>query len=544
MVLGTTAGILERGVNWCKERATRLGSSDDGESHLSVSPDRRRFLQQAGTTAAVAGVGVSATSGSASAYTPVGPDLITCGGLSRTEDSELPWDSGGEYGGWRGTEHFGVDGGSIDNTPLVFVHGNGGDACNFEEHAQKLLDSGWSGDELYAITFRNKSSYHTAMRDQLDDFVQQVLSETGESQVSIVSHSLGVTGSRFWMEDLDRFDWVDTFVGLNGGNHGVCVCPGCYDTTLDGNYNEWLSEGKSCQFIAAQCFADPDHPLYELNLPDETPGNIDYHTVRGFYDPLFYCNPFSPYLDGADNNLIYRNHTSSLVDDGTKADVDEWCSDGEDATETPSSEAVSWWVEADVDEYGDTYSVVEVARNATEYDLRASIINPDGEEEEYAYIYDYELDDGDVRVDLQMNGYDAAADAGEWTLLVEYDDYDKDGVFHEDSVTFEDYDPIMVHDEYEHSQDSDGDYYLDRWEITVENQGDIPLHVTDINVEVDGETDYEYPDRTLRSGDRDTYVCTDTDTWLSDGTGQYDVNFEMDVDDQLWATGTFDFTVE
>lgn len=37
---------------------------------------------------------------------------------------------------------------------------------------------------------------------------------------------------------------------------------------------------------------------------------------------------------------------------------------------------------------------------------------------------------------------------------------------------------------------------------------------------------------------------TPRDTWLSDGTGTYDVNFEMDVDDQLWATGTFDLTAE
>ena len=542
MVLGSTVGLLERGVDWCKDKATRLRGEESASSHLSVSPDRRRFLQQTGAAAAVAGVGASAATGGASAYTAVGPELISCDGLSRTADTELPWDSGGSYGGWRATEHFGVSGGGVDSTPVVFVHGNGGDACNFEEHAQFLLDNGWSGDELYSITFRDKSSYHVDMRDQLDDFVQNVLAETGASQVSIVCHSLGVTGSRFWMDDLDRYDWVSNFVGLNGGNHGVCVCPGCYDTTLDGDYNQWLSEGKACQFIAVQCFADPDHPLYELNLPDETPGDTDYFTVRGFFDPLFYCNPWSPYLDGADNNLIYRNHTSSLVDDGTKADVNQWCTDAEDAEATASSEDVSWWVEANVDGYGDTYSVVEVAQNATDYDLYVSLIDPNGEEADYDWIYDYEMDDGDVRVDLEMNGYDAAADPGEWELRVEYDNYA--GLFHRDTATFDDYDPVMVEDSYDYSQDSYGDWYLSGWQITIENQGDIPLYVTDVTVEIDGETDYEYPERTLAPGERDTYTCTDSDTWLSEGTGTYDVNFEMDVDDQLWATGTFDVTVE
>jgi hypothetical protein len=342
------------------------------------------------------------------------------------------------------------------------------------------------------------------------------------------------------MDDLDRFSWVANFVGLNGGNHGVCVCPGCYDTTLDGDFNQWLSEGKACQFIAVQCFADPDHPLYELNLPTETPGDIDYFTVRGFFDPLFYCNPFSPYLDGADNNLIYRNHTSSLVDDGTKADVDAWCSSASETESSPGD--VSWWVDVNLDGYGDTYGVVKFEQNASDYDLRASLIDPDGYEADYAYIYDYEMDDGDVTVELDMNGYDAVADAGEWELLVEYDNYD--AVFHQDTVTFDEYNPTMVADSYDYYQDSYGDYYLDRWEITIENKGDIPLYVTDVSVEIDGETDYEYPERELAPGERDTYVCTDTDTWLSDGTGTYDVNFEMDVDDELWATGTFDLTVE
>jgi hypothetical protein len=159
--------------------------------------------------------------------------------------------------------------------------------------------------------------------------------------------------------------------------------------------------------------------------------------VRGFFDPLFYCNPWSPYLDGADNNLIYRNHTSSLVDDGTKADVDAWCSSADEMES--SSGDVSWWIDVNLDGYGDTYGVVKVEQDASDYDLRASLVDPNGDEADYDYIYDYELDDGDVEVELDMNGYDAVADAGEWELLVEYADYD--AVFHQETVVFDDYDP-------------------------------------------------------------------------------------------------------
>ncbi|MFB6368287.1 MAG: esterase/lipase family protein, partial [Gemmatimonadota bacterium] len=190
----------------------------------------------------------------------------------------------------------------------MFVHGNLNDACNWKTIADYLNNEGWSGDELWAITFREGTSDHGEMRRQLDDFVQNVMNQTGKSKVHVVAHSLGVTGVRFWMDRRDRYDWVETFVGFNGGNHGVCVCPGCYDTSLDGDFNGWLKKGEACQFIAVQCFSVRGHSLYEINLPDETPAsNIDYKMTRGLYDPLYYCNVFSPYLDGAQNDYFYTD---------------------------------------------------------------------------------------------------------------------------------------------------------------------------------------------------------------------------------------------
>ncbi len=539
MVLAGARESLRRGVRWCSEK---LDGDNVGTAASSVRPERRRFLQQAGATAAVAGVGLGATSGSAAGYSAVGPELIECD-MARTDDSELPWDAGGYYGGWRATEHFGVSGGSVDGPPVVFVHGNGGDACNFEEIADYMLSNGWDGDELYSVSFNDRTNNHVEMRDQLDDFVQHVLSQTGAATVSVVSHSLGVTGVRYWAEDLGRYDWIENFVGLNGANHGVCVCPGCYNASLGDDYNNWLEAGEACQFIAVQCFADPGHPLYELNLPDETPsdGSIGYHTVRGFFDPLFYCNPWSPYLDGADNNLIYHNHTTSLVDSSVKSWVDDWCSSG-DETDTASEGDVSWWIDANLDGYGDTYAVVKVEEDASDKDLEVDLYDPSGNLEDYDWIYASDLDDGDQKVQLKMNGSDAVAAAGDWDLVVRYDD--GSGTFYSDTVHLDDYNPLLTNDKYDIYKETDGDYYLDRWEHQVENDNaDTPLHVTDYEVTIDGETDYTYPDRTLESEERDVYIDPDTNTWFSNGTGTYDVDLELYVDDQLWATGTFDVDV-
>lgn len=293
----------EQGAEGLRGRISDFVSRLRGERGEKPSQDRRAFLRKAGATGLAVAAGGAAASGQASA---VGDEC----GIGRTDDSYLPWNAGGDYGGWRAKEAWGS--GGRNRTPVVFVHGNQGDACNFLDAAEELLNNGWGGEDVYSITFREGGSNHDEMKRQLDDFVQNVLSETGAGEVDIVQHSLGVTGTRYWMEEYDRFGWIRTFVGMGGANHGVCVCPGCYDTTLGADYSGVLGAGESCQFIAVQCFSVPGHPLYEINLPTETPGNVDYHTMRGIYDSLYGCNIFSPYLDGADNDYFYTDHLGLL----------------------------------------------------------------------------------------------------------------------------------------------------------------------------------------------------------------------------------------
>jgi len=296
------------------------------------NPDRRAFLRKTGATGLAVAAGASATSGEAAAL----------GGqcdVSRTDDSNLPWSSRGLYGGWGGADYWG-DSSGVERTPVVFVHGNLNDACNWDTIATHLYDEGWNGDELWSITFSEGTTNHAEMKVQLDDFVQNVMSRTGQGEVHLVAHSLGVTGVRNWMDEYDRHGWVGTFVGLAGANHGVCICPGCYDTTLGGDYSGIFGAGEACQYIAVQCFSVPGHPLYEINLPDETPGDVDYYMMRGIYDPLFYCNVFSPYLDGAENDYEYTDHNGMLEQDD---EIAERLPEDPGGSDDDSGGWYGWW---------------------------------------------------------------------------------------------------------------------------------------------------------------------------------------------------------
>lgn len=256
---------------------------------------RRDLLRAAGAAGVAGAAGLGTVPATAAGE---------CSG-GRTNGGNLPFETGGEYGGWGGHEFHGTEPG-LDQNPVVFVHGNTRDACDFLKHAEEFLSRGYGGDALWSITFREETSTHPEMRDQLEGFVGDVRTYTGATTVNVVAHSLGVTGARFWLAENGRYDWVDTFVGLAGANHGTSTCPTC--TAYPGT-------GEPCQFISPMCADEPGEPLYELNYPDETPqaNSTDYYTIRGTADTFYPVNADSPRLEGAIRNVVLEGATHDEV---------------------------------------------------------------------------------------------------------------------------------------------------------------------------------------------------------------------------------------
>lgn len=246
--------------------------------------------------------------------------------FDRADDSRLPWATGGAYGGWGGDAYHGTDGRldsphpGEENTPVVFVHGNQRDACDWSDHARFFLRRGYAGDDLWAITFREGTPTHGSMAAQLDDFVGRVRDHTGAETVAVVGHSLGVTGIRYWLATHDRYDWVETVVGLAGANHGTVLNTWCADAGMNrGAY-------RVSEFLRSDYAARRDHPLAGLN-EEETPGDVDYYTLRGTEDPLFWRCPDSPELEGATNVAIEADHDGVRRSQTAREYVFRWVAD-------------------------------------------------------------------------------------------------------------------------------------------------------------------------------------------------------------------------
>jgi pimeloyl-ACP methyl ester carboxylesterase len=213
-------------------------------------------------------------------------------------------------------------GAKLHHTPVIFVHGNQVDAQNWLDVMLEFQNlAGYSMQEMYALSYNGLENYYAGATvttpptsldaayieqnpnvlangghganddDEIADLCQFVLAVqayTGSTKVDIVSHSLGVTIVRRFMELYPALAKnVVAFVGIAGANHGTTVCRGL-DTTYYG-----------CNEIAPGTAW-----LASLNAYGETYGPTRWMTVYNGTegDPLFVGPDVgSPFLAGADN---------------------------------------------------------------------------------------------------------------------------------------------------------------------------------------------------------------------------------------------------
>lgn len=144
------------------------------------------------------------------------------------QPSTAPW---GGFGGGSCT---------ANRTPVVFLHGNGDEAKNFDFPSSTGVASvydgfraaGYNDCELFGINWLSPSensqpqlNYHQPSKaDLIADFLWDVKAYTGSSQVDVVGHSLGVTMALFAIEEGGLWSSVRRFIGIAGGMRGLSAC--------------------------------------------------------------------------------------------------------------------------------------------------------------------------------------------------------------------------------------------------------------------------------------------------------------------------------
>ena len=226
---------------------------------------------------------------------------------------------GYRLGGWGGIAR----GHPLRHHPVIFIHGNTGDADDWDEPGRsvrkRFLEAGYSSQELWALSYNGKTTKELppALQCRTDNetnipdlaaFVQAVLAYTGAAKVDIVAHSLGVTIARGTLAA--HPDWsqvIEDFVAIAGANHGTTVCRRLWLIWLIG-WNDFMG----CdELVPGSAW------LRELNGRQgerETPGPTRFTTIYDgtgadiFYSRWLFWLPVrdqdSPALKGATNEKI------------------------------------------------------------------------------------------------------------------------------------------------------------------------------------------------------------------------------------------------
>jgi pimeloyl-ACP methyl ester carboxylesterase len=142
--------------------------------------------------------------------------------------------SNAPYGG------FGGGSCTATHTPIVFLHGNGDEAKNWDYPPStgvlsvydEFKAAGYNDCELFGLTWLSSSersapqlNYHNPTRAAMvRDFIKAVKTYTGKSQVDVIAHSMGVTVAIHAADYGSLWGSVRKFIGISGGMRGLASC--------------------------------------------------------------------------------------------------------------------------------------------------------------------------------------------------------------------------------------------------------------------------------------------------------------------------------
>lgn len=178
-------------------------------------------------------------------------------------------------------------------TPIILVHGYGGNAANFLTLQWRLKQRGWAN--VYAVSYTPPTIDARKLAQQVADHVNRILEATGAEKAHLVCHSMGGPLTRYALHHLDlagKLDRVITLGSPHAGSRIAALFP---------------AMGAAFQMRYHSDF------LNELNALDPTPGGAQFYSIYSNMDN-FVLPASSPVLGGNARNIHvpYLGHCALL----------------------------------------------------------------------------------------------------------------------------------------------------------------------------------------------------------------------------------------
>ncbi|MEE4252014.1 MAG: alpha/beta fold hydrolase, partial [Alcanivoracaceae bacterium] len=103
-------------------------------------------------------------------------------------------------------------------TPIILVHGYGGNAANFLTLQWRLKARGWAN--VYAVSYTPPTIDARKLSQQVVDHVNRILAATGAEKAHLVCHSMGGPLTRYALHHLGLAGKLDRVITLGSPHAG------------------------------------------------------------------------------------------------------------------------------------------------------------------------------------------------------------------------------------------------------------------------------------------------------------------------------------
>ena len=178
-------------------------------------------------------------------------------------------------------------------TPVILVHGYGGNSANFLFMQWRLKWRGWSN--VYSVSYTPPHINARKLSQQVVDHVERILHATGAEKAHLVCHSMGGPLTRYALKNLGLAGKVDKVVTLGSPHYGSRVAA------------LFPPLGAAAQLRFNSPF------IRELANGETCPGGARYFSIYSNMDN-FILPSSSAVLHGAEENVHvpYLGHASLL----------------------------------------------------------------------------------------------------------------------------------------------------------------------------------------------------------------------------------------
>ncbi len=225
---------------------------------------------------------------------PTAAKALECGEFTFPKCSGGDTQYAGHFNPNVGYGGFGGGACSARNTPVVFIHGNGDRAINWDSPVVGTIQGhvppkrsvydefkrrGYNDCELFGVTYLTRDeqknaggNYHRPEKYViLHDFINAVKAYTHKGKVDLVTHSLGASMTLAALDHHDAWNSVRRFVNIAGGIRGLNSC------LFVGPANPLAATCGSESFLEANVFGFYPDSMF---MPNGWTGSTSRHSLR------------------------------------------------------------------------------------------------------------------------------------------------------------------------------------------------------------------------------------------------------------------------